>query len=72
MDMTIVMQRRIVVETWVVLHSDIIVAKLDKDLECGKLDSPRSGRGVTAPRSASVRAGIGTGAQSNHCVILIH
>ena len=69
-DTTIVVKRGIVVETWVVAHLDLVVAKLDKDLECGRLDSLRSGRGVTAPRSTSVRAGIGTGAQSNHCVIL--
>ena len=71
-DTTIVVQRWVVIETWVVLHSDLVVAKLDKDLECSKLDSLRSGGGVTAPRSTSVRAGIGTSAQSNHCVILIH
>ena len=71
-DMTIVVQRRIAVETWVVLHSDLVVTKLDKDLECSKLDSLRSGRSVTAPRGTSVSAGIGTGAQSNHYVILIH
>ena len=69
---TIIVQRRIVVETWVVLHPDLVVTKLDKDLEYSKLDRLRSGRGVTAPRSTGVRAGIGTSAQSNHCVILIH
>ena len=69
---TIVVQRRVVKETWMVLHLDLIVAKLNKDLECSKLDSLGSGRGVTALRSTSVRAGIGTSAQSNHCVILIH
>ena len=71
-DTTIVVQRRIVVETWVVLHPDLVVTKLDKDLECSKLDSLRSGRSITAPRGTSVSAGIRTGAQSNHCVILIH
>ena len=71
-DTTIIVERRIVVETWVVLHLDLVVAKLNKDLECSKLDSLGSGRGVTALRSTSVRAGIGNGAQSNHCVILIH
>ena len=71
-DTTIVVQGRVVIETWVVLHSDLVVAELDKDLECSKLDSLRSGRGVTTPRSTGVRAGIGTSAQSNHCVILIH
>ena len=71
-DTTIVVQRRIVVETWVVLHPDLVVTKLDKDLKCSKLDSLRSGRSVTAPRGTSVSAGIGTGAQSNHCVIVIH
>ena len=44
-DMTIIVQRRIVVETWVVLHPDLVVTKLNKDLECSKLDSLRSGRG---------------------------
>ena len=72
MDMTIIVQRRIVVETWVVLHPDLVVTKLDKDLECSKVDSLRSGRSVTALRGTSVSAGIGTSAQSNHCVILIH
>ena len=62
MDTTIVVQRRIVVETWVVLHPDLVVTKLDKDLECSKLDSLRSGRSVTSPRCTSVSAGIGTGA----------
>ena len=66
------MQRRLVKETWMVLHSDLLVAKLNKDLECSKLDSLRSGRSVPAPRGMSVSAGVGTGAQSNHCVILIH
>ena len=37
-DTTIIVQRRIVEETWVVLHPDLIVTKLDKDLECSKLD----------------------------------
>ena len=71
-DTTIVVQRRIVVETWVVLHPDLVVTKLDKDLEHNKLDSLRSGRSVTAPRGTSVSAGIGTGAQSDHCVLHIH
>ena len=71
-DTTIVVQRRIVVETWVVLHPDLVVTKLDKDIERSKLDSLRSGRSVTAPRGTSVSAGIRTGAQSNHGVILIH
>ena len=69
---TIVVQRGIVVETWVVLYPDLVIAKLDKDLECSKLDSLGSGRSITAPRGTSVSAGIGTGAQSNHCVIVIH
>ena len=72
MDTTIVVQRWIVVETWVVLHPDLVITKLDKDLECSKLDSLRSGRSITAPRSTSVSVGIGTGAKSNHRVILIH
>ena len=71
-DTTVVVQSWLVVETWVVLHSDLVVAKLDKDLECSKLDSLISGGGITSPRSASVRAGIGTSAQSDHCVILIY
>ena len=71
-DTPVVVQRWVITETWVVLHLNLGITKLDKDLKCGKLDSLRSGGGVTAPRSASVRAGIGTGAQSNHCVILIH
>ena len=71
-DTTIIMERRIVVETWVVLHPDLVVAELNKYLECRKLDSPRSSGSVAASRSTSVSAGIGTGAQSNHGVILIH
>ena len=71
-DTTVVVQRWVVVETWVVLHSDLVGAKFDKDLECSKLDSLRSGGGITAPRSTSVRAGIGTSAQSDHCLILIY
>ena len=71
-DTTVVVQRWVVIESWVMLHLNLGITKLDKDIKCGKLDSLRSGGGVTAPRSASVRAGIGTGAQSNHCVILIH
>ena len=71
-DTTIDVQRGIVVETCVVLHPDLVITKLDKDLECSKLDSLRSGRSKTAPGGTSVSAGIGTGAQSNHCVILIH
>ena len=71
-DTTIVVQRGVVVETWVVLHPDLVITKLDKDLECSKLDGLGSGRSKTAPRGTSVSAGIGTGAQSNHCVILIH
>ena len=50
MDMTIVVQRRVVIETWVVLHLALVVTKLDKDLECNKLDNLRIGRSVTAPR----------------------
>ena len=69
---TIIIERRIVVETWVILHLDLVVAELNKYLECSKLDSLRSGRSVTAPRGMSVSAGIGTGVQSNHVVILIH
>ena len=72
MDTTIIVVRRIVMETWVVLHPDLVVAELNKYLKCSKLDSLRSGGGVTAPRSTRVRAGIGTSAQSDHCVILIH
>ena len=71
-DATIIVQRGIVVETWVVLHPDLIITKLDKDLECSKLDGLGSGRSKTAPRGMSVSAGIRTGAQSNHCVLLIH
>ena len=71
-DTTIIVERRIVMETWVVLHPDLVVAELNKYLECSKLDSLRSGRSVAATRGTSVRAGIGTGAQSNHGVILIH
>ena len=57
-DTPMIVQRRIVVETWVVLHPDLIITKLNKDLECSKLDSLRSSRGVTAPRGTSVRAGM--------------
>ena len=71
-DTTIVVQRRIVVETWVVLHPDLVVVELNKYLECSKLDGLRSGRSVTAPRGTSVSAGIRTGVQSNHGVILIY
>ena len=71
-DTTIVVQRGIVVETWVILHPDLIIMKLDKDLECSKLDGLGSGRSKTALRGTSVRAGIRTSAQSNQCVILIH
>ena len=71
-DMTIIVERRVVMETWVVLHPDLVVTELNKYLECRKLDSMRSGRSVDTTRGASVRTGIGTGAQSNHGVILIH
>ena len=71
-DTTIVVQRRIVVETWVVLHPDLVVAEFNKYLECSKLDSLRSGRSVAATRGTSVRTGIRTSAQSNHGEILIH
>ena len=71
-DTTVVVQRWVVIESWVMLHLNLGITKLDKDLKCGKLDSLRSGGGVTAPRSTSVRARIGTSAQSDHCVILIH
>ena len=71
-DTTVVVQRWVVIESWVMLHLNIGITKLDKDLECSKLDGLRSGRSKTAPRGTSVSAGIGTGAQSNHCVILIH
>ena len=46
-DTTVVVQICVVVKTWVVLHLDLVVTKLDKDLECSKLDSLRSGRSVT-------------------------
>ena len=46
-DTTIIVERRIVVETWVVLHPDLIITKLDKDLECSKLDGLGSGRSKT-------------------------
>ena len=42
--MTIIVERRIVMETWVVLHPDLVVEELNKYLECSKLDSLRSGR----------------------------
>ena len=71
-DTTIIVERRIVMETWVVLHPDLVVAELNKYLECSKQDSLRSGRSIAATRGTSVRAGIRTGAQSNHVVILIH
>ena len=71
-DKAIVVQGWIVVETWVCLHPDLVISQLDEDLKCNKLDSLRSGGGVTAPGSTSVRAGIRTSAQSNHCMILIH
>ena len=71
-DTTIIVERSVVMETWVILHPDLIVAELNKYLECSKLESPRSGRSVAATRGTSVRTGIGTGAQSNHGVILIH
>ena len=71
-DTTIIVQRRIVVETWVVLHPDLVVTELNEYLECNKLDSLRSGRGIAASKGTSVSAGIGTSAQSNHVVILIH
>ena len=69
---TIIVERRVVMETWVILHSDLVVVELNKYLECSKLDGLRSGRSVTAPRGTSVSAGIGTGAQSDHGMILIH
>ena len=56
-DTAIVVQRGIVVETWVVLHPDLVITKLNKDLECSKLDSLRSGRSETAQRGTSVSAG---------------
>ena len=56
-DMTVVVQGGIVVENWVVLHPDLVITKLDKDLECSKLNSLRSGRSEIAPRSTSVSAG---------------
>ena len=71
-DTTIIVETRIVVKTWVVLHPDLVVAELNKYLECSKLDSLRSGRSTAATRGTSVRAGIRTGAQSNNGVIHIH
>ena len=71
-DTTIIVERRIVMETWVVLHPNLVVVELNKYLECSKLDSLRSGRSAAASRDTSVRAEIGTGAQSNHGVILVH
>ena len=61
-DMTIIMERRVLMETWVILHPDLVVAELNKYLECSQLDSLRSRRSVAATRGTSVRAGIGTGA----------
>ena len=61
-DTTIVMQGGIVVETWMVLHSDLVVTELNEYLECSKLDSLRSGRSETASGGTSVSAGRGTGA----------
>ena len=72
MDTTIIVERRVVMETWVILHPDLVVAELNKYLECSKLDTLRSGRSIAATRGTSVRARIETGAQSNHGVILIH
>ena len=71
-DTTIIVERRVVMETWVILHPDLVVAELNKYLECSKHDSLRSGRSIAATRGTSVGAGIGIGAQSNHGVILIH
>ena len=71
-DTTIIMERGLVVETWVILHPNLVVAELNKYLECSKLDNLRSGRSIAATRGTSVRTGIGTGVQSNHGVILIH
>ena len=56
-DTTIVVQRGIVVETWVVLHPDLVITKLDKDLKCSKRDSLRSGRSETAPGGTNVSVG---------------
>ena len=66
------MERGVVVETWVVLHPDLVVTELNEYLECSKLDTLRRSRSVAASRGTSVSAGIGIGAQSNHGVILIH
>ena len=54
---TIVMKGWIVVKTWVVLHPDLVIAQLDEELKCSKLDNLRSGRGEIAPRVMSVSAG---------------
>ena len=56
-DTTIVVHGGIEVETWVVLHPDLVVAQLDEDLKCGKLDNMRSGRSETAPGGTNVSAG---------------
>ena len=45
-DTTIIIERRVVMETWVILHPDLIVAELNKCLECSKVNSLRSGRSV--------------------------
>ena len=37
-DTTIIVERRIVMETWVILHPDLVVAELNKYLESSKLD----------------------------------
>ena len=71
-DTTIIVEGRVVMETWVVMHPDLVVAELNKYPECSKLDNMRSGTSVAATRGMSVRAGIRTGAQSNLDVILIH
>ena len=56
-DTTIVVQGGIEVGTWVVLHPDLVVAQLDGDLKCGKLDRMRSGRSETASGGTNVSAG---------------
>ena len=56
-DTTIIVERTVVMETWVILHPDLVVAELNKYLKCSKLDSLRSGRSETAPGGMNVSPG---------------
>ena len=38
-DTTIIVERRVVMETWVILHPDLVVEELNEYLECSKLDN---------------------------------